>query len=249
VACLLANGQRFELTEAVKLHVKLLSFSWDHEFKVLSGGPFPVILGLDFMNRTGMMLDVASRKFSFGFAPGCSGVFCLDDLGVCEGGYLQRLQDEVRELASVSEPWPGDGSFSSLVDEFPALFSSTLGVAKCAPYEIELSDPTPVHSSPYRCAPPKLKIFREMVNNLLEKGVVRLSKSLYASPAFLLPKRGGGFRMVVDYRKVNTKVVFDSYPMPTIEQAFEQFGGAGVFSVLDLNSAYYQIPLSVGVGV
>ena len=50
--------------------------------------------------------------------------------------------------------------------------------------------------------------------------------------------------MVVDYRKVNAKIVFDSYPMPTIEQAFEQFGDAAVFSVLDLNSAYYQIPLS-----
>jgi len=49
---------------------------------------------------------------------------------------------------------------------------------------------------------------------------------------------------VVDYRKVNTKIVFDSYPMPTIEQALDQFGGAVVFSVLDLNSAYYQIPLS-----
>jgi hypothetical protein len=51
--------------------------------------------------------------------------------------------------------------------------------------------------------------------------------------------------MVVDYRRVNAKIIFDSYPMPTIEQAFEQFGGAVVFSVLDLNSAYYQIPLSV----
>jgi hypothetical protein len=50
--------------------------------------------------------------------------------------------------------------------------------------------------------------------------------------------------MVVDYRKVNAKVVFDSYPMPTIEQAFEQFGGAVVLSVLDLNSAYYQFTLS-----
>ena len=49
---------------------------------------------------------------------------------------------------------------------------------------------------------------------------------------------------MVDYRKVNTKIVFDSYPMPTIEQALDQFGGAVVFSVLDLNSAYYQIPLS-----
>jgi len=50
--------------------------------------------------------------------------------------------------------------------------------------------------------------------------------------------------MVVDYRNLNSKVVFYSYPMPIIEQAFEQFGGAMVFSVLDLNSAYYQIPLS-----
>ena len=55
---------------------------------------------------------------------------------------------------------------------------------------------------------------------------------------------GGGFRLLVDYRKVNSRVVFDSYPMPTFEQAFEQFGGATVFTVLDLNSAYYQIPLS-----
>jgi hypothetical protein len=43
---------------------------------------------------------------------------------------------------------------------------------------------------------------------------------------------------------VNAKVTFDSYPMPNIDQAFEQFGGAVRFSVLDLNSAYYQIPLS-----
>jgi len=50
--------------------------------------------------------------------------------------------------------------------------------------------------------------------------------------------------MVVDYRKFNSKIVFDSYLMPTIGQAFEQLGGAVVFSVFDLNSAYYQIPLS-----
>jgi hypothetical protein len=88
VACLLENEQRCELTDAVKLHVKLISFSWNHEVKVLRGGPFPVILGLDFMNRTGMLLDVASRTFSFGFAAGCEGVFCLEDLYVREGGYL-----------------------------------------------------------------------------------------------------------------------------------------------------------------
>jgi hypothetical protein len=82
-----------------------------------------------------------------------------------------------------------------------------------------------------------------MVNQLLEQGVVRPSKSPYVSPAFLVAKKDGGFQLVVDYRKINSKIVFDSYPMPTIEQALDQFGGATIFSVLDLNSAYYQIPL------
>jgi hypothetical protein len=51
--------------------------------------------------------------------------------------------------------------------------------------------------------------------------------------------------MVVDYRKVNTKINFGCHPLPTIDQAFEPFGGAVIFSVLNLNSAYFQIPLSI----
>jgi hypothetical protein len=82
----------------------------------------------------------------------------------------------------------------------------------------------------------------KMVNGLLELTVVRPSKSPYASPAFLVPNRDGGFRMVVDNCKVNAKVVLDSYPKPTIEQALVKFGGAVMFSILDPNSDYYQIP-------
>jgi hypothetical protein len=87
-------------------------------------------------------------------------------------------------------------------------------MANCAPHEIEISDPTPVSSSPYRCAAQKLKISIEMIDDLLDQGVVRTSKSPYVNPALLVPKRVGGFRLVMDYRKVNSKVVFDSNPMP-----------------------------------
>jgi len=57
--------------------------------------------------------------------------------------------------------------------------------------------------------------FRTMVNELLEQGVVRPTKSPYASSGFLVPNCAGGYRMVVGYRKVNSKIVFDSYPCPT----------------------------------
>ena len=49
--------------------------------------------------------------------------------------------------------------------------------------------------------------------------------------------------MVVDYRKVNSKILFDSYSMSSVEQDFEQFSGAVIFSIFDLNSASFQIPL------
>ena len=191
-----------------------------------------------------MVVDVASRKFSFGFAPSCVGTFSVPNWDGEVEPYLQNLREEASNIAMGCEVWPGGLTSSSIMADFPVLFSPALGTAKCTPCEVELSDSTPVRSPPYRCAPPKLQIFRKMIDDLLEQGVVRPSKSPYASPAFLVPKNGAEFRMVVDYRKVNSKVVFDSYPTPTIDQAFEQFGGAVVFSVFDLNSAYYQIPLS-----
>jgi hypothetical protein len=123
---------------------------------------------------------------------------------------------------------------NSVLDRFPALLSKRLGVASCMPYDIELSDSVPVKSAPYRCATPKATILRKITEELLEQGLVRPSKSPYASPAFLVPKSGGDFRLVVDYRKLNAKVVFDAHPTPTTDQAFEQFGGAVRFSVFEL---------------
>jgi len=184
-----------------------------------------------------MLIDVSSKQYRFGFASDRCGTFGRTEATQEGEPYLQSLE------AGISQ---GIGGFenSSIFADFPQLFSSTLGTAQCAPYEIELTDPTPVRSAPYRCGPPKLSIFKTMVDELLEQGVIRPSKSPYASPVFLVPKNGGGFRLVVDYRKVNTKIVFDSYPIPTIDQALEQLHGASIFSVLVLNSAYYQIPLS-----
>jgi hypothetical protein len=88
--------------------------------------------------------------------------------------FFKNLYEEVSDMVAGSETCIGGES--SIIADFPALFSPTLGMANCAPYEIELSDPTPVRSQPYRCAPPKLEIFKKMADELLEQGVVRPSK-------------------------------------------------------------------------
>ena len=231
-----------DATNSVRLQVKLLDFTWKHEFMVLNGGPFPLILGLDFLQLTSMVVDMASRTFSFRFVQQCSGRFGSSHKKIEGEPFLQQLVVKVCESAERQVGGPEHFDVEMLSFEFPTLFSLVLGTGKCEPYDNELCDAAPVRSALYRCA--KAAVFKEMVDGLLEQGVVRPIKSPYASPAFLVPKCDGGFHLVVDYRKVNAKVVFDSYPMPTIEQALDQFSGASVFSVLDLNSAYYQIPLS-----
>jgi hypothetical protein len=190
-----------------------------------------------------MQVDVAPRTFRFGLAPETGGVFSMDgeESGVVD---FLSLVTQAHQISSLSAMCPPKLTIESLLGQFLTLFTSNVGTAKCTPYEIELTDANPVCSLPYHCAPPKLEIFREMVDNLLKQGVVRPSKSPYASPAFLVAKSGGGFRLVVDYRKITSKIVFDSYPMPPIEQASEEFAGARIFSVLYLNSAYFQIPVS-----
>jgi len=190
VECASADGQRCHVTNAVNLHPKLISFSWLHEFKVLNGGPFPAILGIDFLRRTQMMVNAATKTFSFGFAPSKIGHFSR-----CEGErerqpYLQGLLRETSGLLEARDGWPDGFSARGIIGEFPSLFSSALGVARMAPYVIELSDMKPVRSPPYRCAPPKLEIFKSIVNELLAQGVIRPSKSPYASPAFWVPKGG-----------------------------------------------------------
>jgi hypothetical protein len=147
--CLLADGTKTQVNDAVKLHIWLLSFSWDHEFKILKDGPFSAILGIDFLQRTRMRIEVSSRTYSFAFAPNVVGSFfnaeSLDNSDV----FLQRLCGEVVDYNARQQNHPSDLSPEILMKEFPS-FSSSLGIAKCNPYDIELSDTTPVRSPPFR---------------------------------------------------------------------------------------------------
>jgi len=164
-----------------------------------------------------MRVDLSSRSYSFAFSPNVKGLFSVADLHENCEAYLQNLWGEAVDFTTLKQSHPSGLTRDVLMRDFPSLFSPSLGIAKCCPYDIELSDTTPVRTLPYRCAPPELQKFKQIVNELLEQGVVRPSRSQYASPAFLVPKSGGDFRMVVNYRKVNAKVLFDSYPMPSID--------------------------------
>jgi hypothetical protein len=105
VDCALADGTRCSITDAVNLRVKLLDFTWKFEFKILQGGGFPVILGLDFLTRTLMNVKVASRQFCFNFAPERTGTFGVGERSTEEGQYLRSVWNEFIESKGAPQYW------------------------------------------------------------------------------------------------------------------------------------------------
>ena len=79
---------------------------------------------------------------------------------------------------------------------------------------------------------------------MLTAGVVEPVTTEWASPVVLVPKTYGTLRFCVDYGKLNALTVKDSYPLPRIDECLDTPGDAAIFSTLDCNSGYWQIPVA-----
>jgi transposase InsO family protein len=244
--CQMANAGVCDVTQTIVLPVKLDDLSWKLRFLLFDRCPVPCILGVDFLQSARLRIDFAASCYSFGFLPDKEFDFRSLEFSKHPSQLFPCSEDAFARLACPCFPAVQNDSarLDQLIQSFPALFSDKLGAVKGMVCHLDLTDRTPVRSRPYQCSPPRLQALRRIVHDLIDKGVIVKSYSQYASPAFLVPKPNGGHKMVVDYHLLNKKVVFDAFPMPTVEHAFAHFSGAKIFSVLDLNSAYYQIPLS-----
>ena len=78
---------------------------------------------------------------------------------------------------------------------------------------------------------------------MLSKGLIRPSASPWGSPIIFVDKRDGTTRLCVDYRKLNDVTIKNKYPLPKIEDLFDQMNGARVFSKIDLRTGYHQLKI------
>jgi hypothetical protein len=86
-------------------------------------------------------------------------------------------------------------------------------------------------------------VVKEIIEDLLAKKIIRPSNSPWAFPVVLVPKPDGKWRFTVDYRKLNAIVPRDAFPLPLIQDHLTQLGDSQWFSVLDLVSGFWQIPM------
>jgi hypothetical protein len=100
---------------------------------------------------------------------------------------------------------------------------------------------TPISKRPYRMSAGELKELRKQLNELEEKGLIRPSVSPWAAPALFTEKKDGSSRLCFDYRALNEATIKNKYPLPRIDDLFDQLKGACVFSKIDLRSGYHQL--------
>ncbi|GKV25054.1 hypothetical protein SLEP1_g34559 [Rubroshorea leprosula] len=101
----------------------------------------------------------------------------------------------------------------------------------------------PISKAPYRMAPIELKELKIQLEELLEKGFIHPSVSPWGAPVLFVKKKDGSMRLCIDYRELNKVTVKNRYPLPRIDDLFDQLKGAQVFSKIDLRSGYHQLKI------
>ncbi|GKG09979.1 hypothetical protein Tco_0338725, partial [Tanacetum coccineum] len=94
--------------------------------------------------------------------------------------------------------------------------------------------------APYQLAPSERKELSEQLKELSDKGFIRPSSSPWGAPVLFVKKKGGSFRMCIDYQELNELTVKNHYPLLRIDDLFDQLQGSSVYSKIDLRSGYHQ---------
>ncbi|GKF65566.1 hypothetical protein Tco_0192083, partial [Tanacetum coccineum] len=97
----------------------------------------------------------------------------------------------------------------------------------------------PVARAPYRLAPSEMKELSDQLKELSDKGFIRLSSSPWGAPVLFVKKKDGSFRMCINYRELNKLTVKNRYPLPRIDDLFDQLQGLSVYSKIDLSYAVW----------
>ncbi|GKA10975.1 putative reverse transcriptase domain-containing protein [Tanacetum coccineum] len=132
-----------------------------------------------------------------------------------------------------------------VVRDFPEVFLNDInGLPSIQEikFRIELiPEATPVAKSPYRLTPSKLGELPGQLKELQEKGFIRPSSSPWGALILFVKKKDGSFRMCIDYRELNKLTIKNRYPLPRIDDLFDQLQGSQFFSKIDLRYRYHQL--------
>lgn len=223
--------------------------------QVLEGDEPTFLLGRDFLSRSEVVtFDWKEGRVRFGntWIPVIS--------TLCGATPLVRAQTiqqvEVFEsLPTTNEfdinpelPHSDQSAIQQMLEEFTHVFAQNprrpgrTKVEGCE-HAILTGDARPIKHRPRRVPPQWRENIQEQVEEMLSNGIIRVSKSPWASDVVLVKKKDGQMRFAVDYRKLNDVTKKDAYALPNPQSILDQLGESKIFSCMDVAAAYWCIPV------
>src|SRR6266481_6074793 len=233
-------SDHFRVDKCVELEIDFGTGRFHHAFFVLPYLSKRILLGNDFLARTGIIL-----------VPAFNTVVCRNKKipFVDTNAKRQETVDLhlVEHVDYIKDNYPIDPviktRFFELLDQHSEIFDDEPSEAKVTPLVINTETSGPVHQVRRLLNPGKRAIALKYTKEMLDAGVLQPSNSPWGSNYVFVDKPDGTKRPCGDFRKVNEKTVFDAYPMPVVGDVLNRISRAQVFSTFDLSKGFHQIPI------
>jgi hypothetical protein len=219
-----------------KVNLKIRGVDFVTNLIVLESNGINIIHGTDWWSKHKVLIDCAKKSIKLTTPDGKELEFVAETVLTAKG---------VANCAKVNQLDASQGSEVRAVNEFPDVFPEELPSMppdrdiKCV---IELKPSTTlIYKTPFRMTTLELAELKEHIKELLDKGSILPSSSPWGAPVIFVPKKEGTQRLCVNYHALNEVTVKNKYPLPRIDDLFDQFHGACVLSKIDLRSGYRQL--------
>ena len=262
----LANGAKVPAKKTRPLAVCLQNRFCRMQFLVLPHEHIDVIIGLDWLSYFNASIDLSTHILKL---PSEVVMLKEDETGDAEHDIaIAEMfdEDEYQEamtwdsdttetgldvIKKQYDPSQGDNpdyiKLWELIIQNAELFAvnnNELGNCLLEPITINTGDTKPIYQHPYRKSLKERDAIRKEVKEMLRAGIIRESRSPWASPVVMVIKSDGSYRFCSDYRKINANTVNDAYPLPRISDILDRLRGSILFSTLDLKAGFWQLPMA-----
>ncbi|GJU10489.1 putative reverse transcriptase domain-containing protein [Tanacetum coccineum] len=223
----LADGRVVSTNTVLKgCTLNLVNHIFEIDLMPIELGTFDVIIGMDWLVKHDAVIVCGEKVVCIPY--GNKMLIVESDKGVSRLKVISCIKAYVPVICDFPEVFP---------EELPGLPPS-----RQVEFRIDLAPrAAPVARAPYRLASSEMRELSVQLQELLEKGFIRPSSSPWGAPVLFVKKKDGSFRMCIDYRELNKLTVKNRYPLPRIDDLFDQLQGSSVYSKIDLRSGYYQL--------
>ncbi|GJW98693.1 putative reverse transcriptase domain-containing protein [Tanacetum coccineum] len=249
----LANGKIISTNTVLRgCTLNLVNHLFEINLMPIELGTFKIIIGMDWLVERDVVIVCGKKvvhipvKNKTLVVEGDRGTSCLKVISCIKARkYIERGCKLF--LAQVTEKEPADRSLKDVpvIRDFPEVFPDDL-LRLPAPQQVEfrielVPGSAPVAHAPYHLAPSEMKELVGQLQDLSEKGFIRLSSSPWGASVLFVKKKDGSFCMCIDYRELKRLIVKNRYPLQRINDLFDQLQGSSVYSKIDLRSSYHQL--------